>query len=287
MAIFVKYEFWLNYLNALQKQSIPHYLIAGLFRPDQYFFKWYGSWAWKYIAGFSYFFLQNESSADLLKNKGLNNYQVVGDPRVDRVYQLSKQVKSFPAIESLIQGRKVLVVGSSWPPDEDILGSLLQSDAFEGWMAIVAPHDISASHIKAIESGLHIPYLKYSQLADSRKDRISLLIIDNIGMLSSLYQYGDIAYIGGGFGAGIHNTLEPIAFGLPVIFGPKYQKFEEAHYLLEKEGGFCVSKAEELKAVFKALQSPAQYQKSRGAARHYIDQQKGTTRKIFKYLSQS
>jgi len=229
MAIFTKYEFWHFYFKELKDQGIPLYVISGIFRESQAFFKWYGNFYRNILKSVTYFFVQNKESENLLKSIGLNNVTISGDTRFDRVYENAQSPKALPLIESFIGNSPTLICGSTWPEDEKILSAL--SEKYPNWKFIIAPHEIHESHIESIEKQFSVNNVRFSIFSSSNQTpnaEHQTLIVDNIGMLSSLYQYGKVAYIGGGFGIGIHNTLEAAAFGLPVIFGPKYDKFQEA-----------------------------------------------------------
>jgi 3-deoxy-D-manno-octulosonic-acid transferase len=284
LGIFVKYEFWWNYIASAKKAGIPLVLIAGLFRPKQYFFQFYGSWFRRQLASFKHFFVQNEAAAQLLQEVNISAVSVVGDPRVDRVLQIAAQVPSFPKIEQWRANRPTLVVGSSWPSDEEILFPFLVNTLPQDWAVILAPHDISTRHIQQIEHSLPLSFEKYSDWTATDPSDSRVLLIDNIGMLSGLYQYGRIAYIGGGFGAGIHNTLEPMAFSLPVIFGPRFEKFEEARLTVAGGGAFTIGDTGELNRVFLALQQGAQYQKSQAMVEDYLQSSRDATLKIYRSL---
>ncbi len=283
--IFVKYEFWYHYLNALQQAKIPTIIISAIFRTEQIFFKTYGGFFRKILRSFDHLFVQDQSSIELLASININNTTKAGDTRIDRVAQIPKEGKHFVKVAEFVGKAPCLVVGSSWSPDEAILKEALPTLP-ENWKVILAPHDISEAHIAAIEKRWAGEVQRYSSLDDKSIDdaAIRILIIDNIGMLQSLYRYGRIAYIGGGFGAGIHNTLEPITFGLPVIFGPKFQKFEEAKQLLQQGGGFTISSAADLKDTLRLLLEPETYEVASERALDYIHKNQGGTVKIAQYL---
>lgn len=237
MVFFVKYEFWINYINYLKKKNIPTYLISGVFRTNQIFFKWYGKWFKNVLFNFTHFFVQNEKSKALLHNHGIKNVTVSGDTRFDRVFENSKNPKPLPIIDSFKNNRLLLVGGSTWNEEEEIL-SKINSEIFK---IIIAPHDISETHIKNIEQLFHQNCIRYSQSTiDNIKD-FNVLIIDNIGILSNIYQYSDIALIGGGFKNALHNILEPASFGNVVFFGPQHQKYHEAKDLMDYNGGFEIT----------------------------------------------
>jgi len=286
LAIFTKYEFWYHYFKVLNDQHIPLYLISGIFRPSQIFFKSYGSFYRGILKFVTHFFVQNEESVMLLKDIGINEVTLSGDTRFDRVYENAKTPKKLIEIEKFCGNSNVLVAGSTWPEDENKLDSLIKKHP--GWKFIIAPHEIGSSHIEQIEK-LFPTAIKYSQfnlqLANgSSKDAASnatILIIDNIGMLSSLYQYGKIAYIGGGFGVGIHNTLEAAAFGLPVIFGPKYDKFQEAKDLININAAKSISNTEELIEAFEFFKSN---EAAAASAKNYVLTKKGATGMIVEMI---
>ncbi|RZL38802.1 MAG: 3-deoxy-D-manno-octulosonic acid transferase [Pedobacter sp.] len=271
LAIFTKYEFWYYYFNELKAKGIPLYIISGIFRKEQIFFKSYGSFYRSILECVSHFFVQNEESSFLLKSIGLTNSTVNGDTRFDRVYENAKHPKQIAEIEHFCGNSPVLICGSTWPDDEKLLAGLPAK--YPDWKFIIAPHEVHESHIQNIEL-LFTKTTKFSALVSKTSTDSSILIIDNIGMLSALYQYGKFAYIGGGFGAGIHNTLEAAAFGLPVIFGPKFNKFQEAKDLIEIGAAKSISSAEELVAAFDYFKDN---ENAAAAAKKYVDDKKGAT----------
>ncbi len=283
-AIFVKYEFWHFYLKELKKQEIPTFLISSVFRPTHPFFRWYGSFFRKMLKTFSHIFTQDESSVQLLKSIHFQNISVAGDTRVDRVLAISKNAKMLPEIASFCSNAPTLICGSTWPPDEEILAHFINHKLPENWKVILAPHDIQNSHVSEIQSRFTVPTNTYTNLEIGRKNNAKVLIINNIGLLSSIYQFGTLAYIGGGFGSGIHNTLEPIAFGLPVIFGPKHLKFTEAVELVKSGGGFVVNNENSFKLIFEKLLEKENLEKASCAAEKYIEMNQGATENIFNYL---
>ncbi len=285
LAVFVKYEFWFNYLRGLQQNGIPTVLIAGLFRPGQVFFRPYGKPFLQVLAGFDHLFLQNQASAKHLRQHGIEHFTVAGDTRIDRVCQIAEAAPGFPLVAQFKQNAPVFIVGSSWPEDEAHLLPFINDQLPAGWKAIIAPHQIDEEHLRNIEKGLQLPSCRYSEAtARGLPDDCRVLLIDNIGMLSALYQYGKIAYIGGGFGADIHNTLEPIAFGLPVLFGPKYEKFEEARYLADNGGGFVVEDCRSLAEAFRNLQAEEAYENASRTALAYLHKNKGASEQAVRYL---
>jgi 3-deoxy-D-manno-octulosonic-acid transferase len=290
LAVFVKYEFWYNYLHILKKQNIKTLLISAIFRDRQFNkFNPYTPFLSKMLHCFTHIFVQDTPSVFLLKKQGLGNVEAVGDTRIDRVLAIKNEAPKYSIIEQFIQSKKTLICGSTWQPDEKIIIELLKNKTFDAWQLIIAPHDISSNNIIRLRQDFLNNTAFYSDIKnhinsdDFLKKRI--LIIDNIGMLSSLYQYGTIAYIGGGFGKGIHNTLEPIAFGLPVIFGPKYQKFEEAHQLIKTGGGFSIFNYANFEKTMLFLQPEKNYTAASNAAFTYVMNNQGATLKIMKYIT--
>lgn len=281
MAFFVKYEFWFNYLQQLNQQKIPTYLISSIFRKDQIFFRFYGSFFKKMLFFFNHIFVQNEKSKSILLKNGVSHISIAGDTRVDRVLVIQKNKKSFDKINAFKGTTDILIGGSTWSPDEDILIEWIHAQKDFRWKFIIAPHDINENHIIEIEKKLKVNFIRFSKANAFNSAVAKVMIIDNIGMLSSLYQYGKVAMIGGGFGSGIHNTLEPIAFGLPVIFGKKYQKFEEANRLVETGGGFSISNYLEFEEVMKKMEKNDSYNNASTNAKKYILDNQGATEKIF------
>lgn len=236
MAFFVKYEFWKNYLVELNRKSIPVYSVSSIFRDNQIFFRWYGASYRNVLKQFTHLFVQNEYSVSLLEKIGVRNTTVVGDTRFDRVLEICKQAKELPIVEQFKGNAVTLVAGSSWAPDEDIF--IPYFNAHPKMKLIIAPHVIDESHIKEIIGKLDRTVVRYTQATPETVAQADCLIIDCFGLLSSIYRYGEIAYIGGGFGVSIHNTLEAAVYGMPVIFGPNNKKFQEAQDLLACKGGF-------------------------------------------------
>jgi len=237
--IFIKYEFWPNYLLELQSAKVPVYSISAIFRPQQVFFKWYGQWYRNLLSTFKHIFVQDESSLQLLEKYEITNVSVAGDTRFDRVYDLFKQAKQLPLIADFCKGSKVLVAGSSWGKDEEIL--VRYQIEHPDLKLILVPHEIHKAHIDAISELLDGKLIRYSEANSSNIQSFNCLVVDAIGILSSIYRYATVAYIGGGFGVGIHNTLEAAVYGVPVVFGPNYQKFREARELIEVGGAFSIS----------------------------------------------
>ena len=281
VVFFVKYEFWFNYLRILRRKHIPTYIFSTIFRPNQYFFKWYGSFFRKQLAlGFTHLFVQNEESLQLLKSHGITQCSLAGDTRFDRVHQIAEAAARNEKVEQWLStaesGTKVIIAGSSWPPDEELISKYIETSSLP-LRVILAPHVISEEHIKQIE-GQFADSVRYSQLADNASPSAKTLIIDNMGMLSQLYRYADVAYIGGGFGVGIHNILEAVTFGKPVLFGPNFHKFKEARDIIALEGGWSHSTFDQLKAHLDTLlMQPDAHQKASQACTQYMQQNLGST----------
>jgi 3-deoxy-D-manno-octulosonic-acid transferase len=280
-AVFTKYEYWFYFFRGLHKKEIPLYLISGIFRKNQAFFKYYGGFYRQMLGFISYFFVQNEESKTLLKSLGITRVVVSGDTRFDRVFEHAKNKKELKEIKAFCESSKVLVAGSTWPADEELLKSIIES--YTDWKCIIAPHEISEANLQRIEEQLLGKTIRYSNLKAHKSTLPQVLIMDNIGLLSSLYAYGTVAYIGGGFGKGIHNTLEAAAFGLPVIFGPRYEKFQEAKDLIEAKAGFSISNQAELNSCYKLLQ--ADTENTAGTkAKAYVDSHTGATAQILEKI---
>ncbi len=254
--VFVKYEFWLNYLRELRGKGVDTYIISAIFRKEQVFFKWYGGLFREGLKAFKKLFVQNEESKELLKEIGVENVVVAGDTRFDRVADVVSMAKKLDVVEAFVGMRNeelgmrslpVLVVGSSWGPDEELLARYINERAGKMKM-IIAPHEVSEERIKELTEKLTCKYALYNEECGMRNEelkKVDVLVINTIGVLSSVYQYGQVAYIGGGFGVGIHNTLEAAAWGMPVVFGPNYNKFQEAKELIECGAARSISNYEE------------------------------------------
>ena len=272
-AFFIKYEFWFNYMAVLDEKHIPLYYISLILKPEQYFFKWYGGWFRKQLGHVTHFFVQDETTRKLLKGIGYNNVTLCGDTRFDRVAAIARQAKHFPEIEAFINGRQCIIAGSTWPPDEKLLLSYLEQMP-DDYCMIIAPHDISERHIKQIREG-----------QASAKPR-QVYVIDTIGMLSQLYQYARFVYIGGGFGVNIHNIQEPVTFGCPVVFGPKYKSFKEAVDLIRLGGAFSIGNQKELSRVFdRLIHDKTHCQEASRICKDYLQSQLGATDAIMRQIT--
>ncbi len=284
---FIKYEYWYHYLKTVKQSKGQLFLISGIFRPNQLFFKWYGGWYRQMLTWFDMLFVQNSLSADLLESIKIKNHVVAGDSRFDRVVQIAAQGKDIEPAKIFAQEKKVIVAGSTWPADEDILFHFIQQSP-DNIKLILAPHEIKKEHIDDILSKIKVPYVLFSSCNDRDLKNARILIIDNIGMLSSIYKYGQIAYIGGGFGVGIHNTIEAAVYGIPVIFGPNYQKFQEAKDLISCSGGFSFREPGEFLNLMNAyLMDEGKLSVAGKAAGDYVSGKVGTTDIVINYLKKN
>lgn len=280
-ALFVKYEFWYFYLQALHQRRIPTLLFSAAFRQEQSFFKWYGALFRQMLSWYHTIQVQDEKSLSLLQQLQLPQpVELGGDTRYDRVLAIAAQAASFEKIEAFKERYSLMIAGSTWPADESLLAAWLQQRP-PNWKLVLAPHEINEAHLQSIEKLFGASAIRYSAFTGAEKHPV--LIIDNIGMLSSLYRYGDIAFIGGGFASsGIHNTLEPAVFGLPVIMGPHYEKFSEARLLVEKGFAFPVKNTMELNTAFKHLAQQASVLQP--VIKSAIATQAGATGKVLAWL---
>ena len=289
-AFFVKYDFWFNYIKVLKNNNIPLYYISALLHKDHYFFKPYSFWFRKQLKNVTHYFVQNDETAQLLNSININDVTITGDTRFDRVFEIARQSQSFPEIEKFINGRQCIIAGSSWQPDEKLLIPFSKGMP-DNYCLIIAPHDISDSHIKQITSQLD-DYVLYNQMSTdngqqtfSVNKKCKVLVIDAIGILKKIYKYARFAYVGGGFMSSIHNTQEALVFGCPVVIGPKYHKFVEAVDLVEAGGMFSVSNKKEFDDIFEQLMNDEDfYNKASGICQDYIQLSIGATDKIVKHL---
>ncbi len=304
MAFFIKYEFWYNYLHILKHRGVPTYSVSSIFRPDQIFFRWYGRAYSRVLKCFTKFFVQNEESRQLLAKIGITETEIVGDTRFDRVMTIKSLTKQIPLVEAFVGGTEypptpntqhptpgnVFVAGSSWPPDEDIF--IKYFNEHPEWKLIIAPHVIGEDHLQQIISKLESTntqhptpntrkIVRFTQTTREEAAKADTLIIDCFGLLSSIYNYGDVAYIGGGFGVGIHNTLEAAVWDMPVIFGPNNRKFDEAQALKACGGGFEIKNYEEFASLMDRFASDEAFLKESGSqAGHFVKDQAGATDKV-------
>ena len=284
MVFFVKYEFWQNYLNTLNKKGVPVYSVSSIFRPNQIFFRWYGTGYQQVLKTFAHLFVQNEESKQLLAGIGVNNTTVVGDTRFDRVLDICAAAKQLPLVQKFKGDALTFVAGSSWGPDEDIF--IKYFNAHPEMKLIIAPHVVNDSHLKEIESKLQRSCVRYTKATEENVQQADCLIIDCYGLLSSIYRYGEISYIGGGFGVGIHNVLEAAVYGIPVIFGPNNKKFREAQHLLANKGGFEINDYEDFEQLMNRFLGDEAYLKQSGkAAGDYVKGNAGAMEKIMKRVT--
>ena len=284
MVFFVKYEFWQNYLNTFYKKGIPVYSVSSIFRPNQIFFRWYGKGYQQVLKTFAHLFVQNEESKQLLAGIGVNNTTVVGDTRFDRVLDICAAAKQLPLVQIFKGDTLTFVAGSSWGPDEDIF--IKYFNAHPEMKLIIAPHVVNDGHLKEIESKLQRSSIRYTKATEENVQQADCLIIDCYGLLSSIYRYGEISYIGGGFGVGIHNVLEAAVYGIPVIFGPNNKKFREAQHLLANKGGFEINGYEDFEQLMNKFLRDEVYLKQSGkAAGDYVKGNAGAMEKIMKRVT--
>lgn len=291
MAFFIKYEFWRNYIDVLSKKSIPIYSVSSIFRPGQIFFRWYGRKYARCLRRITHFFVQNERSVELLRTIGVqDNVTIVGDTRFDRVIDIRNNARPLPLVEQFTRAKEdsnaapfVLVTGSSWQPDEDIL--LDYVNRHPELRLVIAPHVVNDTHIQEIEQKLTTPALRYSQATLENVDDYRVLIIDGYGLLSSIYRYATVAYVGGGFGVGIHNVPEAAVYGIPVIIGPNHQRFAEAMALIANGGCKSIKNAEDFSVIMDDfLENPAHIAQAGSAAGDYIHQNAGATPLIYQHV---
>jgi 3-deoxy-D-manno-octulosonic-acid transferase len=284
MVFFVKYEFWFNYINEIHGRNIPLYFFSVKFRPDQYFFKWYGGWFRHNLKMIDRIFVQDEDSLQLLQSTGYLNGSLSGDTRFDRVLSVAAQKKSFPVIEAFSKNTKVLIAGSTWPPDEDMLKQLINKKT-ENLKYIIAPHEIRPVRIAAFQLEIFEKSVRLSEATIENVEDAKVLIIDNIGMLLHLYQYADFAYIGGGFGKNVHNILEAATFGVPVVCGPNYHKFQEIIDLNILGGAFPVVNYFYFESTLLKLHSDDAFRKEcSDICRNFVANSAGATQIILKSI---
>ena len=283
MAFFIKYEFWKNYLDELHRRQVPTYSVSSIFRANQVFFKSYGKGYRQVLHNFDHLFVQNETSKDLLQGIGVTNVTVAGDTRFDRVQQIRQQAKELPLLEAFKQGKLTFVAGSSWQPDEDLF--IEYFNHHPEVRLVIAPHVIGEDHLQQIISKVKGKVVRYTQATMENVQDARCLLIDCFGLLSSIYRYGEIAYIGGGFGTGIHNTVEAAVYGVPVIFGPNHQRFMEAKDLIACGGAFSVNDGNELNDLLDKLLSDSSFLQDTGhRAGSYVSSRIGATDIILKHI---
>lgn len=284
MAFFIKYEYWYHFLTALHREHIPVYITAAIFRRQQIFFRWYGSWFRQQLGRITCLFVQNESSLELLHRYGIKNARVCGDTRFDRVKAVAEHPQSFPLIGRFAGGHPLLMAGSTWPEDEELLFRLM--DAKPGGVRfVIAPHEVHPERIQSLMQKLGPAAVTYSSLSSTGDISAGILVIDTIGMLSHLYQYATLVYIGGGFGKGIHNILEAAAFSKPVLFGPNHLRFREAGDLIHSGGAVSITSSGDLiREVRRLITDPAAYRLASDACGTYVNTHTGATARIIEFV---
>lgn len=292
IAIFIKYEFWYNYINRLHKKGIPTYMVSAIFRPNQFFFKWYGKPYQKMLRYYNCICVQDANSEQLLASIGVDSVKLCGDTRFDRVIDIRSRAKELPIADAFTytqEGTKqlTLVAGSSWPKDEDIFVNYFNSNP--ELKLIIAPHEIHEAHLSYIESILKRPSIRYSKVTDKNDLKsYDCLIVDTFGLLSSLYRYGEIAYVGGGFGVGIHNILEAAVYGVPVIFGPNFKKFREANQLIEAGGGYSIHNEDSFLGLMdEFIQYPEVLHSAGDCAGKYVSENAGVVQKVIRVIEKN
>jgi 3-deoxy-D-manno-octulosonic-acid transferase len=285
VAVFVKYEFWPNILKELENRNIKTLLVSGIFRENQPFFKWYGKWIVSSLQSFDHFFVQNDTSKELLRRLGFTNVTISGDTRFDRVYQVTNQKIDLEKIARFKGDTTVLVAGSTWPKDEELLVKFINDSPSRKQKYIIAPHNIHAESIVKLKNSINKNTLLYSEIDSAEPTNFEVLIIDSIGLLSKIYYYADIAFVGGGFGTGLHNILEPATFSVPIIIGPDYEKFNEAKDLVSLKACLVIRNIEELNTTLSALFINKKERTEKGElSRKYILENIGATEIIFNHL---
>lgn len=286
MAFFIKYEFWPNYLKQLRTRAIPTFLISGIFRPDQVFFKVYGGFYRKALHTFTHFFVQNDLSKTLLQSIGIKAVSVSGDTRFDRVNAVLQRENTLDFMDLFTQDATTIVIGSSWPKDEELLAHYI-NEAPETLKFVLAPHNIKTEQLNAFEAQLKRPSVRYSQRDSLSLQDYSILIVDTVGLLTKIYAYADIAYVGGGYGQpGVHNVLEPATFGIPIVVGPHYEHFAEATALVHLGGCVSISNASELKSILDAWIANSKERKEKGTlCATFVQKNTGATEHIVTYIT--
>ena len=284
MVLFIKYEIWPNYLNILNKKKIPTFLISALFSKKQPYFKWYGGFMRKSLKTFYHLFVQDENSKELLESIGIFNTSVTGDTRFDRVSEILSQDNSLGFMDSFKQNKPLFVAGSSWPEDEELIVDFINNSG-ENLKYVIAPHNIKKEHINTLKKSISKNTLLYTEIANQNMIDFEVLIIDTIGLLTKIYSYADIAYVGGAFKTGLHNTLEPAVYGIPIITGPNYKGFKEAEDLVERGGILISNNKEEFSSSLKNLINNTNLQEATGAVtKNYVSSNTGATKQIMMHL---
>ncbi|MFZ4572271.1 MAG: 3-deoxy-D-manno-octulosonic acid transferase [Bacteroidales bacterium] len=277
IAFFIKYEYWFNFLRELKSHNIPVVIASAMFREEQMFYQWYGDWFRSQLDNIHWFFVQNETSGKLIQSLGFDNVTISGDTRFDRVTANAKYAEEFPLVKKFCAENRIIMGGSTWPEDEAMLIPLIRAGK-ENIKFILATHDVSQSRIHSLEHSLGMPSVRFSRLTEENAETARILIIDTMGILSQLYQYAHLAFIGGAFGSGLHNILEAVVFGVPVFFGPKHQKFWEAAALIKKGGAFEIKRQGEFAEIaLSFLSDDEKYKKISGICTAFIAENRGAT----------
>jgi 3-deoxy-D-manno-octulosonic-acid transferase len=284
IVFFIKYEYWYNYLAVLKQRGIPTYMVSAIFRPSQIFFKWYGSWFRKQLNNLTWFFVQDEDSEKLLRKIGIGRVSVSGDTRFDRVSEIAKQENPVEGVDEFCKDSRVLLAGSTWPDDEKILLPFILENKTK-FKFIIAPHEVYKERIDGLMSEVGPGGLRFSQAGETNIRDARILVIDSIGILASLYRYAFISFVGGGFGVGIHNILEPATFGVPMIFGPNYERSKEARDLIREGGAISIKSEEDFHtAVGRLTDVPGERDRASAICAAYVTSHKGATAHILKHL---
>jgi 3-deoxy-D-manno-octulosonic-acid transferase len=284
LVVFIKYEFWYHFLTQTHKGGVKLILVSAIFRREQLFFKWYGGWYRSMLKCFNHIFVQDENSFALMLNNSMEHVRIAGDTRFDRVVEIASDAKKNELVENFVADRFTYVFGSTWEKDEEIIASYINSCKLDV-RYIIAPHEINPVKIKSLVSRLQKPVALYSEAGGLKLSDARVLIIDNIGILAMLYRYAQVAYIGGGFGKGIHNILEAAVYGVPVVFGPNHRKFREAVELVREGGAFTIRSFTETKDILDSLREKKNMLKKASEATHaYIHRNTGATDTILNYL---
>jgi len=284
LVVFVKYEFWPNILKELKKRSIKTILVSGIFRKNQAFFKWYGGWMRKSLTAFNHFFVQDENSKTILNKINFTNVTFSGDTRFDRVYEITKQNNTLSFIEEFKDNKYTLVAGSTWKEDEELLINYINNEASESEKFIIAPHNINSEEIEKLKKSIHKKVVLFSEKENKKLANYQVFIIDTVGILTKIYSYATIAYVGGGYTkTGVHNVLEPAAFGIPIVIGPNYHKFNEAIDLVNNEACFVINDSEKLSVLLKKLFQLKDFREKAGnnALNNVIDKTGATTKILY------
>lgn len=289
IAVFVKYEFWFNYISELKKRNIDLYLVSAIFRDEQYFFSWWSGWFREKLKYYTHIFVQDVASSKLLSAHDIPS-TISGDTRFDRVFEIARSASEIPLIKMFKNNGHLIVAGSTWEEDENILIPFMLQDFSDkdNLKMIIAPHEIDEEHLSKIELAAGDNILRFSKATSENISLYSILLIDNIGMLSSLYRYADVAYVGGGFGKGIHNTLEPAAYGIPVVFGNNFEKFAEAVRMVEKGAAYVVTSIRTFNEIINNLFLKEEIRHEAGrTAGIFVRENTGATDKILNYIKKS